>query len=201
MKMLRSCVHVEKDRRKDSALGYTTGKRIGGWCKSRGKVCYLTKISPLDVKLIWHAPIVECAAPVYRLMTFKGLNGENVNFGITCSTPHSPYLDPSLFLFFFFFCFLSLFLFFLWGRGASSCCNMTWPLGHVMLQHELSAFDPWNQLALAMFKHEPAYPLLESAGPGHVRTWASCSWLESVDTWEKLFLKDMLILSCTWVDL
>ena len=38
------------------------------------KVCYLTKASPLDVELIWHAPSVECAVEVYRLTTSKGLN-------------------------------------------------------------------------------------------------------------------------------
>ena len=36
-------------------------------------VCYLTKVSPLDVDLIQHAPSVECAVPVYRLMASKGL--------------------------------------------------------------------------------------------------------------------------------
>ena len=33
------------------------------------KMCYLTKVSPLDVELI----SVECAVPVYRLTTSKGL--------------------------------------------------------------------------------------------------------------------------------
>ena len=37
------------------------------------KVCYLTKVSPLDVELIWHAPSVECAVLVYRLTASKGL--------------------------------------------------------------------------------------------------------------------------------
>ena len=29
--------------------------------------------NPLDVELIWHAPSVECAVPVYRLTASKGL--------------------------------------------------------------------------------------------------------------------------------
>ena len=31
-------------------------------------------LSPLDVKLIWHAPSVECTVPVYRFTASKGLN-------------------------------------------------------------------------------------------------------------------------------
>ena len=43
------------------------------------KVCYLTKVSPSDVELIWHAPSVECAVPVYRLTASKGLSLKNQN--------------------------------------------------------------------------------------------------------------------------
>ena len=36
-------------------------------------MCYLTKVSSLDVELILHAPSVECVVPVYRLTASKGL--------------------------------------------------------------------------------------------------------------------------------
>ena len=45
----------------------------------------LNSLNPLDVELIWHAPSVECAVPVYRFTASKGLtfiNNENDEFTI-----------------------------------------------------------------------------------------------------------------------
>ena len=36
------------------------------------KVCYLTKVRPLEDELIWHAPSVECAVPYTSLWRPKG---------------------------------------------------------------------------------------------------------------------------------
>ena len=48
------------------------------------KMCYLMKVSPLDVELIQHAPSVECAVPVDRLTASKGLNFVSLFSGNYC---------------------------------------------------------------------------------------------------------------------
>ena len=62
------CSHL-KLYRKDAYIHYL-------WLYSENtakKGVFFTKVSPLNVELIWHAPSVECAVPVYRLTASKGL--------------------------------------------------------------------------------------------------------------------------------
>ena len=47
-------------------------RKLALWTRSK-KVRYLTKVSPLNVELIWHASSIEWAAPVYRFTTSKRL--------------------------------------------------------------------------------------------------------------------------------